>query len=290
MISMTGFGRGGFALGPRTFRVELRSVNNRFLDVKIRLPWIDGELEARALALVRRRVARGRIDVSVFEERSERTGGARLDGDAARDLAAALRELAAIAQCDLPTAAALLQQSRIDLLAVGDAARATDEVWPQLEAALGLALAGLAAMRQREGEALAADLASQLGELVRRIEQIRQLVAGEPERQRARLEARLAALHVEGVDPARLAAEVAICADRSDVSEELARLGSHVDQLQSTFAAPGEVGRKLEFMLQEVHRELNTIASKTVTAEVSHHVVEAKAAVEKMREQAQNVE
>jgi uncharacterized protein (TIGR00255 family) len=290
MISMTGFGRAGFALGQRTFRIELRSVNNRFLDVKIRLPWIDGELEARTLALVRRSVARGRVDVSVLEERSDAAGALRLDGEAARNLAAALRELCAVAQCDLPTAAALLQQSRVELLSAGGAARATDETWPQLEPGLRQALDALIAMRRREGAALAAALVAQLDELGRRLEEIQRLVAGEPERQRARLEGRLAALHVEGVDPARLAMEVAICADRADVSEELARLASHIDQLRGAVDAEGEVGRKLEFMLQEVHRELNTIASKTVTAEVAHHVVEAKAAVEKMREQAQNVE
>jgi uncharacterized protein (TIGR00255 family) len=289
MISMTGFGRSGFTLGGRAYRVEVRSVNNRFLDVKLRLPWVDGELESRAVALVRRRAARGRVDVAILEERgSARSGVLRIDLPLAQELGAALRQLAAAVQCDLATAARLVD-TRLELLG-GSELRSTDELWGVVEEALATALDGLEAMRRQEGAAMAADLSAQLDALERRAGQVTTLVAEEPERQRARLESRLARLRVDGVDPARVAEEVALYADRCDVSEELARLASHVAQLRGMIADDHEVGRKVEFLLQEVHRELNTIASKALSAEVAHLVVEAKAAVEKMREQSQNVE
>jgi len=290
MISMTGFGRGEFSVGARAYRVELRSVNNRFLDVKVRLPWTDVELEGRALALIRGRLTRGRVEVSAFEERGGRSGaGIRLDVEVARDVAAAVQQLAGVLGSDLATAARLLPQVK-ELLG-GEVVAGAEELWAGLERGLAAALDGLGEMRRREGQALAADLASHLDQVAARVEAIRGLAVGEAERQRDRLRERLARLRgEEPVDEARLAEEVVVFADRCDVSEELARLGSHLQQLRGMLAVSGEVGRRFEFMLQEAHRELNTIASKTLTAEIAHLVVEAKASVERMREQVQNVE
>jgi uncharacterized protein (TIGR00255 family) len=292
MISMTGFGRGELQVGGRTFRVEARSVNNRFLDLKVRLPWIDGELESRTIALVRRAVTRGRVEISVLEERGARPDASlHLDEALARSVGAALQRLAGLLGADLATAARLLPPLK-ELVGTDSGPIATDDVWPALERGLQEALGALTAMRRREGEALAADVAGHLQRLREAVARIRTLAAGEPERARRRLQDRLSRLLGDStpVDAARLAEEVALIADRADVSEELARLESHFEQLQGMLEAQGEVGRRFEFMLQELHRELNTIASKTDSAETAHLVVDAKASVERMREQAQNVE
>jgi uncharacterized protein (TIGR00255 family) len=294
MMSMTGFGKGEFTVGQRAFRLEVRTYNNRFLDARIRLPWSDGELESRALALIRQRITRGRVEVSTFEEKTEQTSsGLQLDAGFARDLSAALHQLAGILQCDLATAAHLLQPMK-ELVSAEMGALRADQLWPPLQAGLEAALQGLASMRRQEGQLLGADIGGHLDRVVSLCEDIRRIASGEPERQRDRLLERIARLRLDAggiaVDPARIAEEVALFADRCDVSEELARLGSHVGQLRAMLRAESDTGRRMEFMLQEMNRELNTIASKSQSAEVAQWAVEAKAAVEKMREQAQNIE
>jgi len=297
VISMTGFGRGELQLGGRAYRVEARSYNNRFLDVKIRLPWSDGELESRTLALVRRLVVRGRVEIAVTEERGGRSEARlHLDEGVARSLGETLRQLASLTGTDLATAARLMPPLK-EL--VGLETVATEEAWPALDRGLQVALGGLTTMRRTEGAALQVDVAGHLDRVREAAERIGVLAADQPAQARQRLEDRLRRLLGTGqqagggsasVDPARLAEEVALFADRADISEELARLGSHFEQLRGMLEVTGEVGRRFEFMLQELHRELNTIASKTDSAEIAHLVVDAKASVERMREQAQNVE
>lgn len=292
MISMTGFGSGRFQLGTRSYRVEARSVNNRFLDLKLRLPWTDGAIESQAHAMIRARVRRGRVEVAAFEERRPGSVALELDETIARGLRDALERLAGILGCE-PSVAAALVGPVPGLLAVEAAPPNSEQLWSALAGGLAAALDELEVMRRREGASTVADLRSHLDELVRLREQIASLVAGEPARQRDRLLERVARLQLAStVDPVRLAEEVALHADRCDVNEELARLASHFDQLASLIddEAGLEVGRRIEFLLQEIHRELNTVASKSVTAEVAHLAVEAKSAVERMREQAQNVE
>jgi uncharacterized protein (TIGR00255 family) len=296
MISMTGFGTGRFQIGRRGYRVEARSVNNRFLDLRIRLPWTDAELESQAQAMARQRIRRGRVEVTAFEERGGGAGaGLELDDGAARDLRRVLERLTEILRCDLAVAASLIAPVQGLVSAESPMAR-SEELWPALREGLSAALDGLAAMRAREGASMAEDLARHLAELGSLRARILALTAEEPRLQRERLLERIARLRLnpEGAapDPVRLAEEVALHADRCDVSEELARLASHYQQLGTMLGgsdAP-EAGRRIEFLLQEIHRELNTVASKTVSAEVAHLVVEAKSVVERMREQAQNVE
>jgi len=162
---------------------------------------------------------------------------------------------------------------------------------PQVLAALDAALAQLDAMRAAEGQALAAELRARLGELTARCVAIAELAAALPAQLTRRLTERVRRL-VEDVelDPARLAQEVAILADRADVTEELVRLASHLEQAGALLAAPGAIGRKLDFLVQEIGRELNTIGSKSTVTEISAAIVEGKASLEKVREQIQNVE
>ena len=287
---MTGFGRSVFEAFGHSYRLELRSVNSRFLDVKTRLPWADGVVENAAQKYLRSRLSRGRVDLTVLSEGGATTTSLMLNHQMASQLAHVLDELRAKLGCEEQTAALLLPPIK-ELVGVGGAtSHDSDELWQQMEAGLGRALEQLAAMRAREGEALLSELASLREQVGAICDSIEQAVAGDPQRLQQGLAQRLAALTGATLDPIRMAQEVALLADRCDVSEELTRLRSHLGQLKAILEEPGPVGRRVEFMLQELNRELNTVASKTVGADVAQAVVEAKGFLEKMREQAQNVE
>jgi uncharacterized protein (TIGR00255 family) len=292
---MTGFGRGGFVLVGQNIRLEIRSYNNRFIDTKTRLPWTNGLLEGRVAAAIKERVSRGRVDVSVHAGVSEGavtpTGAARLNEALARDLARLLKELAdLLGGVDLRTAAGLIPPQR-ELISTGIALD-DEAIWQALSTALSTALDGLIEMRSAEGAALAADLVRHLEKVEARAASIRTLAADLPQRLQQKLTNRLNALQLDAaaVDPTRVAQEVAYLVDRRDVSEELARIDSHLTQLRQTMEEAKPAGRRIEFLLQELNRELTTIASKSDTAEIAHYVVEAKGDLEKMREQALNVE
>jgi uncharacterized protein (TIGR00255 family) len=285
---MTGFGRATFEIDGFALRLELRSVNNRFVDLRMHLPWPDGELEQQIRGAVRGRLERGRVDLTITA--AEETPALRLNTALARDLAAVVEELAEILG-DQRVAAQLLPSQR-ELVSVTPVAPPGETVWQALEPALKEALDGLLAMRQGEGAALEADLRQHLANLGR----IRRDVAAssdeEPDRRAEKLRERVARLAADltAVDPERLAVEVALLADRCDISEELVRLDSHCHQIEGMLDKGGAVGRQLEFMLQELNREFNTIGSKSGQPQIGSLVVEAKACLEKMREQAQNVE
>ncbi|MBK8480527.1 MAG: YicC family protein [Proteobacteria bacterium] len=295
MQSMTGFGRATFGVGGAAYRVELRSLNSRFLDLKVRLPWFDGELETRISAAVRERLARGRVDLALWDDQAPAGGGAsRLDHALALRAAAALDELAELCGGDRACAATLLGPVA-GIFTLGASRPESAALWEGSDAkglrhALGAALDQLLVMRAREGAALATELRQQLVRLRTLAAKMAPLAAEEPSRRQRLLAGRLAQLAASPVDPQRLAQEVAILAERADVSEELARLESHFDQLEAVLGAAEPIGRRLEFLLQEVHRELNTLATKATSAELGVLVLDAKSWLEKMREQAQNVE
>lgn len=289
MKSMTGFGRATFESGGRRVRVELRTVNSRFLDMKLRLPFNDAELEHEAAVLVKQALSRGRVDLSVLDEGGGTGQGTlQLEQRVADDLVRALDLLADRLGGNRTLAAQLMPVPR-DLLV--QRSETAEDVRPAFLAALEQALVALTAMRQREGMGLRRDLEQHLAHLEDLATSIAARTKDEPRLLRERLEQRLQQLSsVKEIDPARLAQEAAIVAERCDVSEELARLRIHSEQLRQMLAADEPMGRQLEFMLQELLRELNTIASKTSDAEAGSLVVEAKGTLEKMREQAQNVE
>ena len=292
MMSMTGFGRGRFTVGAAAFRLELRTVNHRFLDIHTRLPWSDSDLESRLTKEIRQRLTRGRVDLSVLEEGGQEGGALQLNEPMAQNLAQVLGELSFALSCDLNTAAALISPPR-GLVSSSNAGQDTDEIWAAMAPALDRSLDGLLEMRAAEGAAHEQTLRQHLDEIRVAADAVRGLASDEPQRIQAKLEQRLERLaikHVE-LDPARVAQEVALLAERCDITEEMDRLQSHRDQMLGTFVQQDEpVGRKIEFLLQEFHRELNTTGSKTHDVKVSHLVVEAKASVEKMRELALNIE
>ncbi|HEX9241963.1 MAG TPA: YicC/YloC family endoribonuclease [Anaeromyxobacter sp.] len=288
--SMTGFGAGHGASAGEALDVEVRSVNHKFCEVKVRLPRELASLEVEAARQVRERLARGGVDVSV--RRAGVAGGLvpRVDLELAAAYARAYEELRArLGLAGAPTVADVasadgvmkLEERTLDPEAAREA----------LRAALGAALDGLVAMRAREGEALARDLEARLSVVEGLVARAAALVPRSVEHLRARLSERVEEL-TRGVplDPARLAQEVALLADRTDVTEEVTRLGSHLDQARALLRSGEPAGRKLDFLVQEMHREVNTVGSKSQSAEIAAIVVSAKAEVERLREQVQNVE
>ena len=287
---MTGFGAGRGSVNGEDVDVEVRSVNHKFCEVKVRMPRELGALEHEVVRTVKERLARGGVDVAVRRTQAGSLVAPRVDIALAESYARAFADVQA--RLGLPGSVTLadviaaegvvrLDERPIDIEIVGEA----------LRRGVAAALGQLVAMRSREGEALSRDLLARLDEVERLVARIADLAPQAVEQYRVRLSERIAELS-RGlpVDPARLAQEVAVFADRTDVAEEITRLRSHVAQVRALLAAGEPTGRKLDFLVQEMHREANTIGSKSQHAELAGLVVALKAEVERMREQVQNVE
>lgn len=295
LISMTGFGRARASLGQRTVVVEIRSLNHRGLDLKVRCVdlQIAPEIEGEIVRKVRQALVRGSVTVSLREEASDAQGGRWLDLPRLRQMHASLEglrsELGLAGAVDLDTLGSFLAASKVSTI---NEVPASD--WGALAPAVDSALAGLASMRAEEGTAVRRDLNLRLGNLRAVVEKISALADGLPSRAGRRLEDRLAGLLPPGVsvDPARLAQEVALLAERLDVSEELARLRAHLDHLSGLLDGNGSdaPGRRMDFLAQEIGREFNTLGSKVQDSAISALVIDGKAELEKLREQAQNIE
>ena len=283
---MTGYGRGAVERGELLATVDVRSVNHRFLDLKLRAGQLPAPVEEAISTRVRATVERGAVAVSVHLAGGG-SGGVRIDLDAAARAHRLLAELAARLGMPGPDLALVLAQPGV--VAADDAV--DDRAGAAVLEALDAALAQLDAMRTAEGAALAAELRLRIDELVATRAQLALLAGEVPGHVARRLNERVKRLADDAVlDPARLAQEVALLADRADVTEELVRLASHLDQARALLAATGAVGRRLDFLVQEIGRELNTIGAKATTVEITTAIVAGKAALEKIREQVQNVE
>ena len=291
LMSMTGYGRGEASTGEITVLVELRSVNNRFRDVQLRCPREYMPLEPRINNVLKDPFTRGRIDAFVRRSVISASQVVHVDKALATQYVGALRDMASAVDGvrgeDVPLE---LIASQPGVLTVTEAEVDVTREWPVVETALDAAVADLLAMRKKEGEALHADLVSHLDELRDCLADVGQATQGINERLRRRLDNRLRRLMGDRLDPARLTMEAAILADKADVSEEIARLGSHCDQFTEALRSDEPVGRRLDFLLQEMHREVNTIGSKAAEHPVSQRVVDMKSVLERMREQAANVE
>ena len=289
--SMTGFGTGRARAGDEEISVEVRAVNHKHLEVKVRLPRELSMLEPAVLKAVRVRCVRGAVDVAVRRSASTATGAVpTVDQAMARAWREALRTVARAAElADVPTAAQIANQpgvvrmeEPVTELGVAEAA---------LERALTEALEALVTMREREGRALEADLTSRLSRVATLADEVAALAPRTVEAYRARLQERVVEL-LKGapVDEARLVQEVALFAERTDVAEEATRLQAHLAAFRGFLAASEPAGRRMDFLVQEMHREVNTTGSKSQSTEVSTRIVELKAELERIREQVQNVE
>lgn len=288
--SMTGFGVGEAYLGASRLTLEARSINHRFLDVRVRMPRELAEYSGFLEQLARSRLSRGRIEICV-----------RFDGPSApalvidkRRAIEAIRALTEIRdEMGLSDPVPLSVLGSIPDLFVSPGQQDPELVYAALSRALDEALRVLDAMRCAEGKNLMADMQARLKTVQTLVTEVAALAPELSERYRRRLRERITRL-LEGVDATldagRLELEVVLFAEHSDVSEELTRLASHGSQFIALLAAVEPVGRRMDFLLQEMAREINTIGSKATEAEIAFRVVELKAEIERMREQVQNVE
>ncbi len=288
--SMTGYGRGQATLGPGSLGAELRTANSRFLDIRVRLPRDFNALEAQVRATAAQYFARGQVDISVRQR-----GPAASRPEILVDLEAAGKYVSAAEQLRerFGLEGSLTVSSLLDLPGVAQTQEPTLEegVPAALAEAVEQACREAAAMRGREGDALAAELRRRLGGIDSAVTQIEARAEEVKRSVRERLEKRLATLAPEvEIDPGRLAQEVVLYVDRMDITEETVRLRSHLAQFRETLEASGPVGRKLEFLIQEIGRGVNTIGSKGADAPIGRHVVELKTELEKVREQVLNLE
>jgi uncharacterized protein (TIGR00255 family) len=293
--SMTGFGRAAFDVGGVRFDIEARSVNHRHLDLRFRLPRLLAAFESDARDCVQERASRGKIDVTVLNsEGSKVLQQLEIDREAALEYARAAQELEREAGVAGPlTVDALLSLPGVAGFSERDLP--AEELAAGLRGALTEAVGELDDMRVREGAALERDLLERLDLVVGLSESLaaRAVVGREAARERLRKRTEQLELETGIVDEARLHHEIVLAADRLDVSEEIVRLRSHVDQFREIVAgaaAGTPVGRRLDFLMQEFGREANTIGSKGNDSPIAHQVVELKTEIERMREQVQNVE
>lgn len=291
VISMTGFGRGQHSINGYEAVVELRSLNHRFLDVAMRLPRGLGAYEQTVKDLLRSKVNRGRINVSVtLKSETEDELGLSVDEETARRYKHLLDTL--IKKLDLPgpvTLEHLLQFS--DILTIAEETGLPPEAWLCVEKALGLAVDEMNTMRVREGQEIIHDLHARINGLQEKLETIKNHAAGRSKAEFEKLYKRLCAMvESKELDRTRLELEVALLADRVDITEECTRFQSHNTVFLEALAGPEPAGRKLNFLLQEMNREANTIGAKANEAQIAHLVVSIKEEVEKLREQIQNIE
>jgi uncharacterized protein (TIGR00255 family) len=290
MRSMTGYGRAASALAGGTLTVQVSSVNRRSLDLSIKLPAEWESLEAGIGEAVRRVAARGKVHVDVeFTPAGGRDEAAWNEAG----VGAALDRLAALAdarQIHFEPTAELLWQIANSQRAPAEMLSA-DRVRPDVVAALGEALREFAAMRSKEGEALLADFSARLGLFRAHVDAVAARAPEVAPAYRALLMKRLRDANLElDVEDERVLREIALFADRCDVSEEITRLRSHIDQLAALLKSGDEIGRKADFILQEMGREANTIGAKANDLAIAKSVIELKNELERIREQMANVE
>jgi uncharacterized protein (TIGR00255 family) len=289
--SMTGFGAGEIATASGRYGAEVRAVNHRFCEIVVRLPRDLTALEDRVRSLVQGRILRGRVEVAIIrEDHGKRPRTVKTDLELATAYVSALNDLKRVLSLsgtlDLSDLISLP-----DLIRIEEQKEDLEASWPSIAGGLGVALDRLVAMRDMEGARLATDMLQRKERLADQIAEIQERAPLVVQEYHTRLSRRVAEMASNApVDAGRLATEVAVFADRSDITEEITRFRSHLAQFQTTLAAGGAVGRTLEFIVQELGRETNTIGSKANDLAITRHVIAIKGELESLREQLQNVE
>jgi uncharacterized protein (TIGR00255 family) len=291
MNSMTGFGKAEVSTKTGIFSVEMSSVNNRFLEIQIRQPKQFAPVETTLRELIGSKLSRGKV--SVYVNFFEPEGSVRrypLNTEAARTYHRQLTKL----QKELKLAGEVTVSDIIafpEVMSPPNGEYSEKALWAGLKKSATQALKELSAMRRREGEAIKKDLLARLNELERLNKRISKSAGGVVDRYRQKLHRRMDDLLAgRSVDPVRLEEEVALAAEKADISEECTRLSSHIQQSRKVARSAGPVGKQLNFLLQEFNREANTIASKCTELEISRDALKIKEEVEKLREQIQNIE
>ena len=288
---MTGYGRAVETVNGREFTVELRSVNNRYLDCSVRLPRLLSFAEDAVKQAVKASVSRGKVDVFIsLRSEAEDDVQVNLNRGVLEGYLAAMRQM--VTEFGVQDDISVSTVSRLpDVFTVEKKEVDEDQLQSDLLLAVSKALEGYDAMRTREGAALDADLRSRGETILSLVSQVEQGNGQTVADYRTRLENKLReVLENTNIDESRILTEAAIFADKVAVDEETVRLRSHLQQMNSMLDGGGAIGRKLDFLLQEMNREANTIGSKCTDVKLARIVVDIKAELEKIREQTQNIE
>lgn len=290
--SMTSFGRASNEEGSKQlFSVEMKSVNSRYLDVNVRLPKSIISLEEEIRKLVNSKLSRGKVDIFINQKSySQGVGVAKLNLKLAESYLNCLKEIEK--NLDVRNDITVTQIARFpDVINVVEEEDSIEEIWTFIKPLINSSLDMMDNMRIVEGEKLKEDILNKLKEIEEIVLNIEKIANTVPNIYKKKLEVKLKEL-LDGVeiDESRIAQEVAIIADKSAVDEEITRLKSHLNQMRITFEEGGQIGRKLDFIIQEMNREANTIASKSNDMDMTNYVINIKNLIEKIREQVQNIE
>ncbi|AEY66309.1 YicC/YloC family endoribonuclease [Clostridium sp. BNL1100] len=290
--SMTGFGRGTFSDNGKEFTVEIKTVNHRYIDFYIKLPRQIGYLEERVREVASQSLFRGKVDIFIsFEDRSDNSRSVTLDEPLASAYIQAVEKLKEKYSLKDDLSVSLISRFP-DVLRIEKNEDDEEHLWSVLKKALDLAIASLLQMREKEGNELRNSLLQKADYMETIISDISQRSPQVVTEYKQKLEYRIKELlNQQTVDENRIAMEVAIFADRCGIDEELVRLGSHLTQLRDILNIKKQpIGRKLDFLVQEINREINTIGSKSNDIIITKNVLELKSEAEKIREQIQNME
>lgn len=288
--SMTGFGKASNILNGRSLDLEFKSVNSRYLDINIRMPKSLMPLEDRIKKQLSSSIARGKVEVFLtYRNYNEADLEVRVNQGAAKKYVEALRELTRdLDITDDISSSFLLNLDNV--IQLEEKTEDLDEVWELVSSVLNEAMTAHEAMRLAEGKNLKEDLLEKDRSIMEQLGSIEKLAEGTTDRYRKKLEERLKELNQLYIEDDRIAQEVAIFADRAAIDEEIIRLTSHMKQFREMLELEEPVGRKLDFLAQEMNREANTMASKSVDIEITGYALGIKNDIEKMREQIQNIE
>ncbi|PKM50647.1 MAG: YicC family protein [Firmicutes bacterium HGW-Firmicutes-7] len=289
--SMTGFGRGEFEKDKRKITVEMKSVNHRYCEVNVRMPRKLGFLENEVRSYVKQKLSRGKIDIFIsYEDNSEKLENIKFNAELAKEY---LKYFELISeQFGLDNDIKVSHMTRYpDVLVVEEQDDDQEELWSILKGALSSSIDQLIETRTIEGEHLKEDMLKKLDVMVDALGEIKEKTPFIVVAYKEKLESRIKdLLENTSIDEARLAVEVAIFADKACIDEEIVRLISHIEHMKSTFNTELPVGRKLDFLTQEMNREANTILSKANAIDISNQALDLKTEIEKVREQIQNIE
>lgn len=288
--SMTGYGRGRAEADGLSLTIEIKAVNHRYGDIGIKAPRLLAPLEAELKKTVSAVLKRGKIDIFITQETSGRLSVKPvIDEPVALAYLAAFQRLRDVSR--LPGEISLdFLAAQKDVIVYQEQQLERDQLRACLHAAVAAALDEVVEMRRREGEATAADINARLVLIEAELSRIEEYAPRVPQEWQQKLTERLERLWGNDRDPQRVAQEIALFADRCDISEEISRFHSHLDQFRGLLKQLEPVGRQMDFLVQELNREANTMGSKSNDADLTRHVVILKSELEKIREQVQNIE
>lgn len=289
--SMTGFGRGEISEGQRKYTVEIKAVNHRYLDVSVKMPKKLNFFEASIRGLLKEYVQRGKVDLYItYEDLSEQTVSVKYNADVAASYLKYLREMSETFSLEDDVRVSTLSRYP-EVFSMEEQEIDEAGIWKDLERALRMAAEAFVESRVREGENLKRDLLDKLEGMLLHVAYIEDNSQKIIEEYKEKLQAKVRDLMEDSrIDEGRLLMEVTLFADKICVDEEIVRLKSHIEMVKNTLLAGGSIGRKLDFIVQEMNREANTILSKTTDLEISNRGIELKTEIEKVREQIQNIE